>query len=214
MQFMKCPQTTIFSGRACCGRLLDYHIARHGGRYSSFLDRFPNTHTHTEGGRGGRVGADWAAAPSPQGGSAAARERAEGRAGAGGREIERLISTAGGRERERAHTAAPSKERRPSGGTGTTTWATTLPLLAGPAMEEGSPEYASPDSTPVRHKRSFICFIPWESRAREQRCFGYFSFSNPTLHVCGPVCASTCLHVCVCVCVCVCRRKKQKTTDY
>ena len=102
MQFMKCPQTTIFSGRACCGRLLDYHIARHGGRYSSFLDRFPNTHTHTEGGRGGRVGADWAAAPSPQGGSAAARERAEGRAREGGRARDRKTNFDGGRQRERA----------------------------------------------------------------------------------------------------------------
>ena len=84
MQFMKCPQTTttIFSGRACCGRLLDYHIARHGGRYSSFLDRFPNTHTYTEGGRRGvgRSGRRSVAA-----GRLCGCEGEGGRKGAGGR---------------------------------------------------------------------------------------------------------------------------------
>ena len=94
MQFIKCPQTTtkmttIFSGRACC-RLLDYHFARHG-RHSSFLDRFPNTqsHTQTEGERErGQIGPPLDAVAAGQlycSGGEGGRKGAGGRAGAGGR---------------------------------------------------------------------------------------------------------------------------------
>ena len=78
--------------------------------------------------------------------------------------------------------------------------ATTLPL-AGPAMEEGrstrSLEYASPDSTPIRHKLGLVCLIPWEPRSLTTRSVkGISNFhTQPTCF--GPVCARVRLAACV-----------------
>ena len=112
MQFMEYPQRTtkkttrtIFSGRAAAFSITTLRATarRRGGGYSSFLDHFPNTHTHTVRERG-QIGPLLDAVAAGQlygcGGEG-------GREGAGGREIERLISTAGGR----VHTAP---WRRPS----------------------------------------------------------------------------------------------------